>query len=361
MLKVAAFAALLGLASAACPNQCSGHGKCGPYDKCICHKTSGGSTPSRFAYTGADCSLRTCPYGIAPDAISTAVPSVSQITFVPASSTSKEKLRVIFNPSSRSDAFLKKRSDVTIHVKIMSVTSGASYGTFSWKFEEDVYFQPETEIAKSMTEGTARPLTYKVGAADVFTGLYVFFEPTLKGGSSLSQSSGELSLNDYYIFTLSYNEGGNFDLGDANSAHQEAECSGRGVCDSVSGKCQCFVGYTGIACERTVCHNECSGHGSCQSQARFVTDSGIKIGNNVATYAGGYDRAKEFGCKCDVGYRGPDCSLVECPSYKDPLGGPGGAEGRDCSGRGVCDYSTGICACSKGYHGEACELQTTFA
>lgn len=194
----------------------------------------------------------TCPYGIASDDISTAVPSVSPITFTAAADTSLEKLRVIFNPSSRSALFLKKRSDVTIHVKVTSVSSDPNkLGTFAWKFEEDVYFQQETDIFRSTTEGTARPLTYKVGSDDVFTGLYVFWEATLKGGKSLYQSDGEINLNDYYTFTLSYNEGGNFDLGDANSAHQEKECSGRGVCDGVSGKCNCFVGYTGIACERS--------------------------------------------------------------------------------------------------------------
>lgn len=51
---------------------------------------------------------------------------------------------------------------------------------------------------------------------------------------------------------------------------------------------------------------------------------------------------------------------VECPSNKDPLGGQGGAEGRDCSGRGVCDYTTGTCVCSSGYFGEACDVQFNF-
>jgi len=73
-------------------------------------------------------------------------------------------------------------------------------------------------------------------------------------------------------------------------------------------------------------------------------------------------------CLCDEGYRGADCSMVECPSYPDPLGGSGGdgldgddmlADVRDCSGRGTCDFSTGQCACFTGYFGEACEQQTT--
>jgi hypothetical protein len=40
------------------------------------------------------------------------------------------------------------------------------------------------------------------------------------------------------------------------------------------------------------------------------------------------------------------------------LGGNGGAQGMDCSGRGTCDYTQGVCTCYKGYFGERCESQT---
>lgn len=91
----------------------------------------------------------------------------------------------------------------------------------------------------------------------------------------------------------------------------------------------------------------------------FVMDavSGTDIAGT--TYDSAFDAELSYGCKCDSGFRGPDCSQRECPSGGDPLNGDGGAQGMDCSGRGTCDYTTGICSCYKGFFGERCEEQTT--
>jgi len=48
-------------ATAYCPNNCNSKGECGPYDVCTCVNHVDGSP----AWTGADCSLRTCPMGTA--------------------------------------------------------------------------------------------------------------------------------------------------------------------------------------------------------------------------------------------------------------------------------------------------------
>lgn len=36
----------------------------------------------------------------------------------------------------------------------------------------------------------------------------------------------------------------------------------------------------------------------------------------------------------------------------------GNEAGRDCSGRGNCDYKSGLCQCYKGFHGAACNKQS---
>jgi hypothetical protein len=142
------------------------------------------------------------------------------------------------------------------------------------------------------------------------------------------------------------------------------ECSDQGLCDRGSGTCACFPGYTGAACQRTICENDCSGHGICQSNVDFSVDASIDDVPNGANpntaygrdkrYLNAWDSGLHYGCKCDLGFRGPDCSMQECPSTSDPLGWYGNSDGEDCSGRGLCDYSTGQCQCFPGYTGMDC-------
>jgi hypothetical protein len=96
---------------------------------------------------------------------------------------------------------------------------------------------------------------------------------------------------------------------------------------------------------------ECNGHGMCLPEKILAEQAGFN-------YSIPWDAMKMWGCFCDQGYRGPDCSLKECPSRGDPLGGFGNEAGRDCSGRGRCDYGTGLCTCHNGFHGAACNKQS---
>merc|ERR1719502_978898 len=102
------------------------------------------------------------------------------------------------------------------------------------------------------------------------------------------------------------------------------ECSNKGLCDRKTGECKCFDNYDGKACERTVCPGNCNGRGRCIKQEQLAYEAS-------KTYSEPWDALKHVGCVCDLGARGPDCSLEECPSGSDVLLGKGNNFGRDCS------------------------------
>jgi hypothetical protein len=84
----------------------------------------------------------------------------------------------------------------------------------------------------------------------------------------------------------------------------------------------------------------------------------IKYGNDAKAMKlnpDSWDAEKFVGCLCDKGYRGLDCSKKECKSYPDVMKGPGNGQGRECSGRGICNYITGQCLCFEGFTGIGCE------
>jgi hypothetical protein len=134
----------------------------------------------------------------------------------------------------------------------------------------------------------------------------------------------------------------------SNDIHPLTECSDRGLCDRSKGECQCFPGYDGIACQRLACPDECNRHGVCYPERHLAKHAGY-------IYEAPWDSMKSVGCVCDIGFRGPSCSERECPTGPDPLGGFGNESGRDCSGRGLCDYQTGSCHCFGGYYGGRCQ------
>lgn len=114
-----------------------------------------------------------------------------------------------------------------------------------------------------------------------------------------------------------------------DTAHSLAECSNKGRCNRRTGQCECQIMFEGAACERMTCPGKtsplgvCSGHGRCLSMASlaaYATDNGdatpFTYGldpNNPATW----DASKVFGCLCDDGYTGYDCSQRTCPLGND--------------------------------------------
>jgi len=106
-------------------------------------------------------------------------------------------------------------------------------------------------------------------------------------------------------------------------AHFYMECANRGLCDRESGTCQCFEGYDGSACQRTVCPNDCSGHGSCESISELSSKRGGQLFHKD-TYHGDqsyslWDQKVSYGCKCDPGFFGADCTRRRCKVGIDPM------------------------------------------
>ena len=109
---------------------------------------------------------------------------------------------------------------------------------------------------------------------------------------------------------------------------QFAECSNMGACDIATGQCKCRDGFTGQACEYSMCggpeNNPCHGNGLCltmsqaaQRDQRFKDVLPTTYGadpNNKDTWDG--HRIQH--CLCDEGFFGYDCSLQSCPIGDDP-------------------------------------------
>lgn len=152
------------------------------------------------------------------------------------------------------------------------------------------------------------------------------------------------------------------------STHIALECSGQGICDRNSGICKCYNGYSGSGCQRLDCPNNCNGNGRCIALNELLSNDELKnyhgFGNkHESDIVDSGDIAKfddqMYGCLCDKRHRGYDCSLIECPSDIDPeeaTNNGAGKEYRDCSGRGICNYLSGVCECF-GFSGEGCQNQ----
>uniref|UniRef100_A0A7S3JTR5 EGF-like domain-containing protein n=1 Tax=Aureoumbra lagunensis TaxID=44058 RepID=A0A7S3JTR5_9STRA len=113
-----------------------------------------------------------------------------------------------------------------------------------------------------------------------------------------------------------------------NTAHAEyTECSNMGYCVYETGLCSCRDGFEGAACDRMRCplaltqtgqKVECAGHGRCLSMREAAVQQDYISLWYSATYDD-WDADMIFGCACDKGFGGYDCSEYLCPKGDDPL------------------------------------------
>ena len=110
------------------------------------------------------------------------------------------------------------------------------------------------------------------------------------------------------------------DMAIANeNAHNVAEWSNKGTCDYTTGHCTCELNFEGVSCNRMTCELDCNGHGACRSM-KFHSDAQTpENGKTYYAYTNVWDANMIYGCACDVGYTGHDCSIRLCPTGDDPM------------------------------------------
>jgi hypothetical protein len=116
--------------------------------------------------------------------------------------------------------------------------------------------------------------------------------------------------------------------------HNYLECAGKGICNRDSGECECFDGYTGKGCARSVCPNDCSGHGSCEyieeiGHGGIVPGHYDKTKGRLGIHKGSvkftktasemWDGHKTMKCVCDQRFTEIDCSKRMCATGNDVL------------------------------------------
>ena len=100
-----------------------------------------------------------------------------------------------------------------------------------------------------------------------------------------------------------------------------------GLCDPTTGICACMDGFFGASCDKMSCPGDpaCNDRGTCMAMSELATIATDNGDATAFTYgatpndAFTWDADRVYGCKCDAGFSGFDCSLVDCPMGDDPL------------------------------------------
>jgi hypothetical protein len=240
MFKLLISFALLAVTTAECPNACSGHGTCGQYDMCTCMRN----------WKSNDCSERVCPFGFS------------------------------FVTSPQGDLNMDGDRYDNTH-KLVVKTTGGSANQGTMLENDDVLTLSETTQTGEITVGDAIHIseeTFVVTGVsgkeftldhDRFTAIttadnvYRFLE-----SQSAPKGTWETWVGDY---------------SEDDEGHFYMECSNRGTCDVKEGTCECFAGYTGAACQRQACPNDCSGHGTCETVTELAAQNSTELQTTIYT------------------------------------------------------------------------------
>jgi len=204
-----------------CPNACSGHGACGADDMCSCDRN----------FVGADCSQRVCPF------------ATSHMT------TGQGDLNMDGDTLDNSMKKIPATGTVAVTYLSAGITFSAdptasSYTTLT--VGDGVIINGQKHTLATKTSATVWVLDRVfMGSTDSTATAFKFVQTQANPEGDWEGWAGDYVAN-------------------SDEGHFYMECANRGICDRKAGACKCFPGYDGAACERTVCPNDCSGHGTCE-------------------------------------------------------------------------------------------------
>jgi len=273
-----------GCARMACPNDCSGHGTCehiedlatDEYDKRIAG-TSGVTYASWDQekimgckcdpyYEGMDCSLRMCPRGDDP-VTSSVTTTMKQVITLGSDDAAHDFFLTYFDPygNAWNTATIDMKAagaDTCVEVKnALKKLPNHAFSDVSVTYQSVDYVKVDTRRALVDTDETGT-ITYAAESAPAAntacliefpnesgtTGVQFLFGCTQKGYSTAG-SQPMLPTASNSACTVTEYAGLSSTTPTSLPLRENAVCSNRGLCDSGSGKCECFDGHTGVACE----------------------------------------------------------------------------------------------------------------
>lgn len=246
-----------------CPNECSGHGMCTQnakantdYDtpnsalffgtqywdayktmRCVCDR----------GYTGYDCSERICPHG--DDILTTCLEAVSDV----------QTIELTFNDTF--DTFSEQSKFFTLTFKdgyngvydtspIPVVDDPAMTASLTQTALEALPNQalPSVQVSGSLKSATSQSLAITfsdVGNPGVQNDLVcnVRYASDICVSGQQPFIDSEVNMEQFSCTNVGHDEL------DPELFEENAECGNRGICDKSTGKCECFEGHTGEACD----------------------------------------------------------------------------------------------------------------
>jgi len=243
---------------AGCPNACSGNGVCVAGDMCQCNRN----------WAGADCSQRVCPFGYAhvttpladwnsdgdrrdnteqllsatcaQNLLSTSVTLGAALK--PGELGAGDGLRI-----GGQDFIVISISGTAVVVDKVRATTSPNGVAEAGNYAAGVCFK--------LVKSQANP----AGTWESWPGDFPGHMDAATDATKLAKCPNTETVNNQFVVQST---APNTDC--ADEGHYYMECSNRGVCDRKAGTCKCFPGYDGTSCQRTVCPNDCSGHGTCE-------------------------------------------------------------------------------------------------